>query len=303
MSILTMTTRDDLASASPQLRRILVATDFSAGARSALDCTLSLAKLGQTKIYLTHVIPAGALQYVSHERAEEVILQARLFASEEMKRLLKESDSDGLIQTDILSGGGVWPQLQEFVKSQAIDLLVMGTHGRTTAQKQLLGPVAEEIFRLADCPVLTVGWPVKKPALAASGVQRILYATNFKPHAERAAPLAHSMEHSHDAQLAMLHVVEEQHSSPTGCTEIVRQFITERMKKGLPAGCVGKPGPEFLVRFGDPAEQMLQAARELRSDLIIMGLRARKNVAGQLPSEVAYKVACQSPCPVLTTRH
>src|SRR5947209_16810623 len=72
-----------------------------------------------------------------------------------MRRLVEDAGCAGMVHEEILSGGGVWPLLQEFVKGHAIDLLALGTHGRTAAKKQLLGPVAEEIFRLAKCPTLT----------------------------------------------------------------------------------------------------------------------------------------------------
>ncbi|HKM68183.1 MAG TPA: universal stress protein [Candidatus Acidoferrum sp.] len=302
MSTGRVTASDDLASSVVQLQRILVATDFSGGARAALDCALGIAKRFQSKVYLVHVIPAGVLHYVSPERAEEVVRQAKSYATDEMQRLVKETGCEGLIEADILSGSGVWPLLREFVKAHAIDLLVVGTQGRTAAQKQLLGPVAEEIFRLADCPILTVGSDADNLALARSNFQRILYATNFKPYSERAAPFAHSLEREHGAKLTVLHVVEEPQVSATNGSGIVSEFMIKRMRKGVPAECVGKCDPEFQVRFGDAGEQILQAARELQSDLIILGLRAGNYDAGDLPSAVAYKLVCQSPCPVLTTR-
>jgi len=297
-----VTARDDLPISVVQLERILVATDFSAGARAALDFTRGIAGHFASKVYLVHVIPAGVLHYVSPERSEEVIRQAKTFAAGEMQRLLRDSGCDGSVQTEILCGGGIWPLLQEFIKTNAIDLLVLGTHGRTSAQKQLLGPVAEEIFRLANCPILTVGSRAGKPTTTRAEVQRILYATNFKPHAERAAPFAHTMEREHGAQLSVLHVVEDAQISQVSGQDIVSEFMIRRMRKGLPRECAGKCEPEFLVRFGDAAEQILQAARELQSDLIILGLRAGKYAAGELPSAVAYKLVCQSACPVLTTR-
>ncbi len=303
MSTGRMTAGDDLARPTPQLQRILVATDFSDGARAALDCGMGIAKRFESNVYLVHVIPAGVLHYVSPERSEEVIRQAKSYAAQEMLRLVKESGCEGLVHPEILCGGGVWPLLQEFVKTQAIDLLVLGTHGRTRAQKQLLGPIAEEIFRLANCPLLTVGSQPGKSAMGRPEAQRILYATNFKPHAERAAPFAHSLEREHHAQLTVLHVVEEPQASATGGQAIVSEFMIKRMRKGLPRECVGGCKPEFQVRFGEAGEQILQAARELQSDLIILGLRAGKYATGELPSAVAYKLVCQAPCPVLTTRH
>jgi hypothetical protein len=62
---------------------------------------------------------------------------------------------------------------------------------RSTSQKKLLlGAVAEEVFRLAECPILSVGPEVRAETGKRAELQRLLYATNLKPHAERAASLA-----------------------------------------------------------------------------------------------------------------
>jgi len=285
-----------------QFQRILVATDFSAGARAALDCALGIARRYQSKVFLVHVIPGEVLQYVSPEGSEEVIQQAKKFVAREMRRLVKDADCEGMVHEEILCGGGAWPLLQDFVKQHDVDLVVVGTHGRSAVKRQLLGPVAESIFRLAECPIMTVPAGVEKPAFAAEGVRQILYATNFKPHSERAAAYAHSLEREHGAKLTVLHVVEDQLQSGENSQGILRDFILRRMRKGLPAECVGNCEPEFQVRFGDPGEQILSVAREEHSDLIILGLRAGVHADGQLPSAIAYKLVCRAACPVLTTR-
>jgi nucleotide-binding universal stress UspA family protein len=290
----------DLQKPVAQLQRILVATDLSDGARAALDCALGIAERFQSKVFLVHVIPV--LQYVSPEQSEEAIQQARKFASREMRRLVETVDGSGMVHLEILSGGRVWPLLQEYVERHSIDLVVLGTRGRSPGNSQLLGPVAEEIFRLAGCPILTVSGQSQKSALAADGLHRILYATNFKPHSERAGLIAHSLEREHGAKLTVLHVVEEQLQSREGSQGIVRDFMLRRLRKGLPAGRVGNCEPEFQVRFGEPGDQILSVAREQQSDLIILGLRSGMLAGSQLPSAIAYKIVCQAPCPVLTTR-
>jgi nucleotide-binding universal stress UspA family protein len=295
-----VTTSGELANSVVQLQRIMVATDFSDGARAALDYALGIASRFQSKIFLVHVIPV--LPYVSPESSEEAIQQARKFAAREMRRLVEASDYSGMLHLEILSGGRVWPLLEEYAKRQTIDLMVMGTRGHNTGNSQLLGPVAEEIFRLAGCPILTVGARAECPAIAASGVKRILYATNFKPHSERAGFFAHILEREHGAKMTVLHVVEEQLQSREGSQSIVRDFMLRRLRKGLPVACVGKCEPEFEVRFGDPGEQILSLAREQHSDLIILGLRAGIAADGHLPSATAYKIVCQASCPVLTMR-
>jgi nucleotide-binding universal stress UspA family protein len=292
-----------LVSPEVKLQRILVATDFSVGALEALEFASGLAERFESKIFLVHAIPSGVLRYVAPAGLEDAIRQAKNFAAEEMQRLVNKAGCANRVQQEILCGDGVWPMLQQFAAAQDVDLIVLGTHGRTAANKRLLGPVAEETFRLALRPVLTVGPRSESPAEVFPQIRRILYATNFKPHAERAASFAYALEREHGARLTVLHVVEESGSGPEGGDEMVRDFLMQRLKKGIPASYAEKADPAFQVRFGEPGDEILALAREERSDLIVLGVRAGKVGPGHLPSAIAYKLACQSPCPVLTIRY
>ena len=292
-----------LVSPEVKLQRILVATDFSVGALEALEFASGLAERFESKIFLVHAIPSGVLRYVAPAGLEDAIRQAKNFAAEEMQRLVNKAGCANRVQQEILCGDGISPTLQQFAAAQDVDLIVLGTHGRTAANKRLLGPVAEETFRLALRPVLTVGPRSESPAEVFPQIRRILYATNFKPHAERAASFAYALEREHGARLTVLHVVEESGSGPEGGYEMVRDFLMQRLKKGIPASYAEKADPAFQVRFGEPGDEILALAREERSDLIVLGVRAGKVGPGHLPSAIAYKLACQSPCPVLTIRH
>lgn len=294
--------RQELSATAAQFQRILVATDFSANARAALDYALGLARMLRSELFLVHAIPSVLFQYVSPEAAAEVIEKAKGFAAREMGRLVEKESSADLVQTEVLCCGPIWAQLQDFAKRNSVDLIVLGTHGRTAAKKRLLGPVAEEIFRLAERPVLTVGPRAETADVRLKGIRRILYATNFKPHAEHAAGFAYMLERDQQhAQLTVLHVVEEPADTPKAGHEIVQEFMVQRMRRGVPS-IAGKCDPAFQVRFGEPAEEILRLARAENSDLIILGMRSDNHATGVLPSAVAYKIACQSPCPVLTIR-
>ena len=162
--------------------------------------------------------------------------------------------------------------------------------------------VAEEVFRLAECPILSVGPEVRVEAGKKAELQRLLYATNLKPHAERAASLAFALERAYQAKLTVLHVVEERSDPSQGSHEIVRDFLVNRLKKVMPAACKNTCEPDFLVRFGEAAQEILRTATEQDADLLVLGLRGNPKLAGQLPSATAYELVRQAPCPVLTLR-
>lgn len=284
-----------------EFRRILVATDFSPVAGFALGYAHALCRQFRAKLFLVHVVPRE-LHFVPPESYDQTIATVRQYAHKELQKLATAAGLDDIAHQEILAEGQVWPALQDIIRSDQIDLIAIGTHGRTSNKKLALGSIAEEIFRTADCSVLTVGLQAKCIEGASIEFPKLLYATNFKPHAERASSAAYSLEREHGPRLSVLHVVEEESESSGPGNEILRNFLIKRMRKTMPAACLDRCEPDFLVRFGDPGEEIMQAARESQANLIVLGLRAVGKLAGYLPSAVAYRIICQAPCPVLTTR-
>ena len=74
-----------------------------------------------------------------------------------MERLLSVASERGVSCQPLIGEGVIWDVLQDMIQENGIDLIVLGTHGRQGLRKLLLGSIAEEVFRMAPCPVLTVG--------------------------------------------------------------------------------------------------------------------------------------------------
>ena len=302
MSTGRVTVKDEQSKPVVEFRRILVATDFSEGARAALEYALTMARRFKSKVYLAHVIPSQVFHFVAPESSVDALQKAKEFATRELRRWIDAAAMSDVEHEELLIEGQVWPVLQEVIESHDIDLLAMGTHGRTSQKKLLLGAVAEEVFRLAECPILSVGPEARLEPGKKSELQRILYATNFKPHAERAASLAFALERAHHAKLTVLHVAEKGGDPSLEGHEIVRDFLVNRLRKVMPAACKNVCEPEFQIRFGEAAEEILRTAAEQNANLLILGLRGGRGLAGQLPSATAYELVRQAPCPVLTLR-
>lgn len=277
-------------------RQILVLTDFSRGAKSALQCARAIGRKFQSALCLLHVIPSGVFRFLSSESATETVLKARAYAEREMKQLLEEGKSLGFAEEGIVAEGPLWPTISEIIKSRQIELLAMGTHGGGASKKLVLGSVAEQVFRMADCAILTA--PPESTISNNLELLRILFPTDFKPHNQRAASLAHSV--ACGRHLTVLHVVEEPSESPRESNKLVKEFLVKRMSKSLPSQCMARCTPEYEVRFGKPAKEILAASRQQLSDLIFLGLRAAQRTSGHLPSALAYSIVCGAECPVLT---
>ncbi len=81
-----------------------------------------------------------------------------------------------------------------------------------------------------------------------------------------------------------------------------REINIDRMKQLMPAGSENWCKPEFRVTFGAAVEEILHEAKELGADLIVMGAKPRRSLAGHVPLTIAYKIVTKATSPVLTVR-
>jgi nucleotide-binding universal stress UspA family protein len=263
---------------------------------------LTLARRYDARIYLAHVLAPDPLLYAEPALAEATYEKVRQAAEQGMADILVSGKLRGIPHEVLLEEGNVWPVLAKLIEKHEIDLVVTGTHGRGKVQKVLIGSVAEGIFRQADCAVMTVGPRVKGELAREVELKNILFATDFGPGAEKAAAYAFSLAQEHGARLTMLHVIQEATAFTEESVRRQREFNVEKLEQLVPAGAENWCQPEFRATFGEAAEEILTLARETNADLIVMGAKTRKSLAGHVPVTIAYNVVVKAHCPVLTVR-
>jgi nucleotide-binding universal stress UspA family protein len=288
------------------LRNILYLTDFSEASEAALPFATSITREYEAKLFPFHVFIPAAYTYTTPE-----LTQASLEAQEDAIRINLQrvgAQCTGLAhEAVVVQGTGIWPPIEQAIKDYAIDLIVLGTHGRTGAQKLLLGSVAEEVFRRSHVPVLTIGPAERSGAHRAAKFRRVLFATDFSAESFAAAPYAVSMAQENNAELMLVHVINEPASRPTGQpADVARANALYHLHDIVPANAELWCRPEAIVRFGHPAEQILKVAKERDADLIVLGIRDAAGgflgAATHLERTTAHKVVAHATCPVLTVR-
>jgi nucleotide-binding universal stress UspA family protein len=185
-------------------------------------------------------------------------------------------------------------------------MIVLGTHGRTGAQKILLGSVAEEVFRQSEIPVLTIGPRVQVGRHSGARFHHVMYATDFSPESRAAAPYAISIAQENQAQLILFHAIngkraaKERRSPETSVAHALHELL-ELVHPEAELWC----RPEPVVKYGEPAAKILSEAADRHVDLIVLGVRnaaGRLGAATHLERSVAHKIVANARCPVLTVR-
>ena len=300
----TAVTTSSFTATAVTIRNILFATDFSDSSEAALPVAIALARRYGAAMFVTHVLPPEPRYELPIEPEPDAMNPRKQEARQRFDALIASGALNDVVHEPILRSGDFWETLQEVISTRAIDLIVAGTHGRQGFRKLLLGSVAEKIFRLAACPVATVGPHAKFPA---DGMRHILFATDFSLAANRALPYAYSLAEREGAQLTLLHVVQP---APPAVDAVVMpvleaDLVADARKHLLDIVDAYPPPllkPEVLVMNGAAAETIVDAAAERGTAMIVLGVRHKSSVATHYPWSVADAVVSRAPCPVLTVR-
>ncbi|PYU57045.1 MAG: hypothetical protein DMG55_21665 [Acidobacteria bacterium] len=138
------------------LKNILLLTDFSEPSELAVPFAIAIAREYESKVYAMHVLTPVSLAYATPELAAAAIEGLEEGARAGMQRV--DAQLVGVPhETMLVRAESVWSPVEQALSECEVDLVILGTHGRTGAMKLLLGSVAEEIFRRAGVPVLTIG--------------------------------------------------------------------------------------------------------------------------------------------------
>jgi nucleotide-binding universal stress UspA family protein len=183
-----------------QLKGILYPTDFSQTSELALPFAAALARRYGAPIHALHVLtPVVTLE-------SGIAIQPEL---ENASRFMSELDSE-LVGTEheasVENAVSIWEAVSNKIAEHSIDLIVVGTHGRTGTTRLLLGSVAEEVFRSSPCPVLTVGPACRTSTHGAGRCRRILFASDYSAASAAAGPYAVSLAEKNEARLLLMHV-------------------------------------------------------------------------------------------------
>ena len=287
----------------PHIERILCPVDFSEFSQTAYDYAQSLAWHYKATLFLQHVIDSLAPYrcYYAFPEGYDESLRSLSAGAERQLQEFAETHSQQFIQPQCrVDDGAPADLILSVAEVQAVNLIVMGTHGVRGIDRLVLGSVTDKVLRRARCPVLAVRKPAhdlvtpgKEPA--DIHLRRIAYCTDFSDCSEKAFDHAISIAQEYQAELTLVHVLEGIAVSGDIQNEIVK--VTESLEKRIPPPM--KCATKAIVLIGKPYQQIIGLALESRTDLIVMGVRGRNAVDLKLFGSTTERVVQLGPCPVL----
>jgi nucleotide-binding universal stress UspA family protein len=290
-----------------KVKNILYLTDFSEPSEAALPFATTLARGYGATVHALHVLIPAPYVYMPPGLTAAAIEVAEESAQAAMQRV--ESLLAGLEHKTLVERGiEIWPAVRRAIEEDNVDLIVLGTHGRTGAEKLLLGSVAEQIFRRSPVPVLTIGPGVRSSVHNGGRFHRVLFATDFSPESLAGAPYAITLAQENHARLLLLLVMRKPSPANDGDKKFFDMSAAEamhRLYEIVPRDAHLELPPEVAVEYGDPADRIVEFATQRGADLIVIGVRSaagRLGAATHLERATAHKIVAHAHCPVLTAR-
>jgi len=290
----------------PEIKLILCPIDFSEFSIRAYRHALSLAKHYRAKLVAQHIVELSRYPYADYGACEgdyAAFAQAlRKGGEEQLREFMKNHTRDEVRPEFAVHEGSAPDCILAFPQERRADLIVMGTHGRRGYDRLVLGSVTNRVMRKTPCPVLAICNPAHDPAETVEQshdhqLNRILFCTDFSANSELALNYAISATEEYDAELTLLHVVEESHNQAKSEEAVAK--ASERLGTLIPRERSKALKLKTAVRMGKPYQQIIQYALEAHVDMVAMAVHGRGALDLAVFGSTTYRVLQLGPCPVL----
>jgi nucleotide-binding universal stress UspA family protein len=284
---------------SVSVKNILLATDFSPVSEKAASYAKALALNFRSAVEIAHVYEPSrvlssleaALGKPSEPRQRDCV--------QGLERLRKEFAAGGVeAGSSLLEGHMPHVSLLKTAKQKETDLIVAGTHSRSGLERLVLGSVAEQLIRMAACPVLTVGPHAKQPGDGPLVFRTMVYATDFSPKAAKAAVFALSFAQDSGAHLYFCYVAGAD-AAPED-RKLLDSSFKAALKRMIPESTYEWCSPETVVEHGDASKAILELAGRVGADLIVLGSRKASFWLTHVEHGLTPDLLAEATCPVMT---
>ena len=283
------------------MKKILVPVDFSKPSLYAAEVAADIAQKSGAKLVLLHVVEeiVGSSMNIegqvgTGEDWEDKVFTLKLIekAKKQMAKLTEDPKFDGIKILPELRVGTPYHGMNQIIIDQKVDLVVMGTAGRSDLEQMIIGSNTEKVVRTAHCPVLTVH---NRPS--TRDFKQIVYATSMNKDEEVFSRIVRTTQKLYDATVHLVRI-----NTPGNFQRdvVVKKYMVDFAKK--------LQLKNFTMNvFNDLTEEegIIYFAESVNADLIAMATHGRTGFAHVLAGSIAEDVVSHSKRPVLTfvTQH
>lgn len=292
-----------------KVKHILVPVDFSSTSDKAVQLASLLSKKLDVEVTLLHVLvlfkaDASEVDAKMHQY-EQLYEEMARKVEKEIKHRGEHFESNQ-VHKIVLRGISASDTILDYIASHDVDLVIMGTHGKSGIKHAIQGSVTEKVVRLSPVPVLTV-----HPDTSSVDFDHILVPIDFSEYSQRALKVGVQWAELYNATIHCIHVVQREiHPAfyAAGISSIleldheVEKRIKDKMEQLIDSLNIPTKKVKFIIKEGKPVNEILQYAEQNSIDLIVMGTHGLTGLDYILMGSTAEKIVRHARVPVLTIK-
>jgi nucleotide-binding universal stress UspA family protein len=278
-----------------RISKILCPIDFFPPSKNAMQYAAGLARNYEARLKLLHVVSPMVPTAYEYVDMAAVVASMKTRSKLELAKTLKKLKESGVEASGEVRTGEIFFGIKEAIQSYEPDLIVMGTHGRRTLQRWLLGSVTESLLRHSPVPMLTVSSASRPATAKEGGFKRILVTTDFSVGTSDALNYAFSIAQENQSHVIVIHAVD--HPLPFG--GMVMKALERKLAGLVPGEAKSWCDVETRLVGGTPYQCILEIAAKEDIDLIVMNIHGKGMLERALLGSNAERVVRGASCPVM----
>jgi len=280
---------------------ILVPTDGSENAEKAIEHAVRLADAYDATVHGVYVVNVTyAADFEGGLDSESVLTALEREGQAAIDEIESRCDAAGVdVRTDLLEGRPAY-RIAEYATDNGIDLVVMGTHGRSGVSRLLLGSVTESVVRRLETPVLTIPSDAPEPH---GGYENVLVATDASQDAQFAVDTAIDVGKRFGSTLHGVYVVDAGVTQNQMIDAILEEEGNQAVDAVREAADAAGLESTSAVLEGEPHDEIVEYADEHDVDLVVVGSHGKGAFERTFLGSVSERTIRTSNRPVLVTRH
>ncbi|HTA26354.1 MAG TPA: universal stress protein [Bacteroidia bacterium] len=274
------------------IKRILVPTDFSDTSNYAVEKACRMAAKMNAKLYIIHVLESAPYKLVVSDEnpKEKVVYQKNIM--DRLGKIAKDITEQYQVEVDTLIGEAkVTDVIEEAVKDNKIDIIIMGTSGASGMREFLIGSNAQRVVVRAACPVITFKVPPGEMGFKTivlpveswnSSIEKLDYVTDIAK--------------TYDSQVHLLGIIENRKKADMRQVLVLLE-AAEKYLKEANISFVRK-----IIASDQVAKEALVYAEEIKANLIVVMTEHESKLQSVLPGLLAKQIANHSEIPVMSIK-
>ena len=218
-----------------------------------------------------------------------------------LNQITRTFEQEGILCEPIVLNGEPAEQISLLANARDVDRVIVASSGHRGIARLLFGSLSRDLAASLEVPVCIVGHRALSQKVAQKHQSRILVATSLRASSDLCAGVGVELAMATGSSIALLHVIEQDQMN-VGERERATRDAFHELESMLTDEHTAQLHPNFQVRVGSPATEILAVARAVEPSLIVLGSPVDSLIHSMCGSKLVDEIVVEATCPILSVR-